>query len=146
MPAASPTTSARSKLRGRPLALVAGTRPGKMMSTLLWLRTRAEKAGDNLAVAMIDATLADDPRAQLRAVVGGDVTLSRRQWDVLECVWRAVCERGVSPTYQEIGDTLGVTKTTVCEYVRELIGAGVICKGHGARSLRVVPHDERATK
>jgi hypothetical protein len=149
MPAASPTTSVRSKLRGRPLALAAGTRPGRMLATLLWLRTRADRKGDAPAVEMIDACLDGDPRAQLRMVVGADVSLKPRQWDVLDLVWRGVTERGVCPTYREMGEALGWSAaTSVYEVVEELVAMGVVEKDEqrSSRALRIVPAEERISR
>jgi len=59
---------------------------------------------------------------------------------------------GYSPTMQEIGDHLSLTKVTVFEHVGALEKKGHLLRGtkHSARSLRVSPKfdfpDERSTK
>ena len=79
-------------------------------------------------------------------------TPTPRQLEILRLIrdFRRRC--GYSPTMQEIGDHLGLTKVTVFEHVGALERKGLLTRGakHSARSLRVsdgaeLP-DERPTK
>lgn len=66
--------------------------------------------------------------------------LPRRQRDVLEFIAECVEERGVPPTYREIGDALGIGSTNgVADHVKALIRKGYLEKvGDGtARGLRL---------
>jgi repressor LexA len=68
-------------------------------------------------------------------------TVTPRQMDILKFI-RDYRERfGYSPTMQEIGDQLGLTKVTVFEHVGALEKKGHILRGakHSARSLQVSP-------
>ena len=67
-----------------------------------------------------------------------------RQLEVLRFI-RGFRERsGYSPTMQEIGDHLSLTKVTVFEHVAALEKKGALSRGakHKARSLRVAPDFE----
>lgn len=140
-------TTSRSKLRGRPLAIAAGTRPGRMMATLLWLRTRAERKMDGAAVDMIDACFEQDPRAQLRMIVG-DVSLTPRLWDALEFVWRFLNDHGRGPTSPEMSNALGISKTAAYELIERLVAEGVLKRTAERewRGLRVVDAAERIAR
>jgi len=68
-------------------------------------------------------------------------TVTPRQLEILQLIrdWRL--QHGYSPTLQEIGDHLGLTKVTVFEHVRALGKKGLLLRGakHKARSLQVCP-------
>jgi repressor LexA len=67
-----------------------------------------------------------------------------RQLEILRFI-RGFRDRfGYSPTMQEIGDHLSLTKVTVFEHVAALEKKGTLSRGakHKARSLRVVPEFE----
>lgn len=67
-----------------------------------------------------------------------------RQMQVLRFVRDYRREHGYSPTMQEIGDELGLTKVTVFEHVAALEKKAVLRRGekHSARSLQVCPDFE----
>ena len=79
-------------------------------------------------------------------------SLTPRQLEILRHIrdFRSRC--GYSPTMQEIGDHLSLTKVTVFEHVGALERKGVLRRGpkHRARSLQVSPDfefaDERPTR
>jgi len=79
-------------------------------------------------------------------------SVTPRQLEILRTIrdFRSRC--GYSPTMQEIGDHLRLTKVTVFEHVGALERKGLLLRGpkHRARSLQVSPdfefEDERATK
>lgn len=79
-------------------------------------------------------------------------TPTPRQFEILRFVrdFRKRC--GYSPTMQEIGDHMHLTKVTVFEHIGSLERKGLLSRGpkHTARSLRVSPGvefpDERPTK
>jgi len=79
-------------------------------------------------------------------------TVTPRQLEILRFIRDSRRHHGYSPTMQEIGDHLGLTKVTVFEHVGALEKKGALTRGakHRARSLRVRPEfefpDERATK
>lgn len=64
-----------------------------------------------------------------------------RQLEILRFIRDHRDRFGYSPTMQEIGDHLGLTKVTVFEHVGALERKGVLSRGgkHKARSLRVDP-------
>ncbi len=68
-----------------------------------------------------------------------DVTVTPRQMEIMRLIrdWRR--QRGFSPTMQEIGDLLGLSKVTVFEHVEALVEKGLLSRGpkHKARSLRI---------
>lgn len=70
-----------------------------------------------------------------------DADLTPRQLEILRLVRDYRNHHGYSPTMQEIGDRLGLTKVTVFEHVGVLARKGVLRRGskHKARSLRVSP-------
>ncbi len=71
----------------------------------------------------------------------GEANLTPRQMEILRFIrdYRERC--GYSPTMQEIGDHLDLTRVTVFEHVGALERKGVLHRGakHKARSLRVDP-------
>ena len=79
------------------------------------------------------------------------MTVTPRQMEILRLIrdWRR--QRGFSPTMQEIGDLLGLSKVTVFEHVVALVEKGLLSRGakHRARSLQVAGDfpfpDERPT-
>ena len=73
-------------------------------------------------------------------------TLTPRQLQVLRFIRDFRAEHGYSPTMQEIGDHLDLTKVTAFEHVASLVRKGVLARGakHRARSLRVSPDFEFA--
>lgn len=79
-------------------------------------------------------------------------TPTRRQLQVLRFIRDFRRSHGFSPTMQEMGDHLHLTKVTVFEHVGALERKGLLLRGakHRARSLRVSPKfdfpDERPTK
>jgi len=79
-------------------------------------------------------------------------TVTPRQLQILRFVRDSRKSLGYSPTMQEIGDHLGLTKVTVFEHVAALEKKGVLNRGakHRARSLQISPDfqfvDERPTK
>ncbi len=64
-----------------------------------------------------------------------------RQLGILQYIRDFRKSHGYSPTFQEIGDHLGLTKVTVFEHVAALEKKGCLERGsrHRARSLNVVP-------
>jgi len=70
--------------------------------------------------------------------------LTPRQMDVLRFIRDYRDRFGYSPTMQEIGDHLHLTKVTVFEHVGALEKKGALLRGakHKARSLRVSPDVE----
>ena len=78
-------------------------------------------------------------------------TVTPRQMEILQFVRDFRKANGYSPTMQEIGDHLRLTKVTVFEHVGALERKGVLRRGakHTARSLQISPDfgfpDERAT-
>jgi repressor LexA len=66
-------------------------------------------------------------------------TVTPRQMDVLKFIRDYRARRGYSPTMQEIGDYLGLSKVTVFEHVGALERKGLLQRGpkHKARSLLV---------
>jgi repressor LexA len=75
-----------------------------------------------------------------------------RQLEILQLIRDYRNRFGYSPTMQEIGDQLGLTKVTVFEHVRALERKRLLTRGakHKARSLRVSPQaefpDEKPTR
>ncbi|MFP4107031.1 MAG: transcriptional repressor LexA [Phycisphaerae bacterium] len=68
-------------------------------------------------------------------------TVTPRQLEILQYIRDYRNRQGYSPTMQEIGDHLGLTKVTVFEHVGALERKGLLQRGakHRARSLRVSP-------
>lgn len=66
-------------------------------------------------------------------------TVTPRQLEVLKMIRNFRHQHGYSPTMQEIGDHLGLTKVTVFEHVGALEKKGLLSRGakHSARSLTV---------
>lgn len=66
-------------------------------------------------------------------------TVTPRQMDILRFIRVYRNRHGYSPTMQEIGDHLGLTKVTVFEHAGALEAKGVLLRGprHRARSLQV---------
>ena len=79
-------------------------------------------------------------------------TVTPRQLQILRLIRDFRDRNGYSPTMQEIGDQLGLTKVTVFEHAGALERKGLLVRGpkHKARSLRVSPKfqfpDERPSK
>jgi repressor LexA len=79
-------------------------------------------------------------------------TVTPRQLEILRLIrdWRR--QHGFSPTMQEIGDRLHLSKVTVFEHVEALAAKGLLHRGprHKARSLQIVDdftfQDERPTR
>jgi repressor LexA len=75
-----------------------------------------------------------------------------RQMQILIFIRDYRHKNGYSPTLQEVGDTLGLTKVTVFEHVGALERKGLLLRGakHSARSLQVSSKvdfpDERPTR
>jgi repressor LexA len=68
-------------------------------------------------------------------------TITPRQMQILTYIRDFREKHGFSPTLQEIGDALGLTKVTVFEHVGVLEAKGLLLRGakHSARSLQVSP-------
>jgi repressor LexA len=66
-------------------------------------------------------------------------TVTPRQLGILRYIRDSRVANGYSPTMQEIGDHLGLTKVTVFEHVGALEKKGLLLRGakHSARSLQV---------
>ena len=79
-------------------------------------------------------------------------TVTPRQLEILQFIRDFRNQHGYSPTMQEIGDYLDLTKVTVFEHVGALERKGLLLRGakHKARSLQVCPDfefpDERPTR
>ena len=79
-------------------------------------------------------------------------TVTPRQLEILRFIRDFRNQAGYSPTMQEIGDQLGLTKVTVFEHAGALQRKGLLLRGgkHRARSLHVSPKfqfvDERPTR
>jgi DNA-binding MarR family transcriptional regulator len=86
----------------------------------------------------IDAALANDPDAMLRALIG-PVSLTPVQWETLKLIEALRAQTGLAPTQQELADVLGVSKVTVHGTIRALEKKGVIaCEKYESRSIRLV--------
>jgi len=78
--------------------------------------------------------------------------ITPRQMEILIFIRDFRHKHGFSPTLQEIGDTIGLTKVTVFEHVGALERKGLLRRGarHSARSLRISGKvdfpDERPTR
>ncbi len=78
--------------------------------------------------------------------------ITPRQMQILTLIRDFRHKHGFSPTLQEIGDVLGLTKVTVFEHVGALERKGLLRRGarHSARSLRISGKvnfpDERPTR
>jgi len=78
--------------------------------------------------------------------------ITPRQMEILTFIRDFRHVNGYSPTLQEIGDSLGLTKVTVFEHVGALEKKGLLLRGakHSARSLRISSKvtfpDERPTR
>ena len=68
-------------------------------------------------------------------------TVTPRQMDILRFIRDFRDQHGYSPTMQEIGDYLRLTKVTVFEHVGSLEKKGLLLRGakHKARSLQICP-------
>ena len=79
-------------------------------------------------------------------------TVTPRQLEILRFIRDYRNRMGYSPTMQEIGDQMGLTKVTVFEHVAALERKGLLLRGakHHSRSLQVSPKyefaDESPTK
>ncbi|MBN1556422.1 MAG: transcriptional repressor LexA [Phycisphaerae bacterium] len=80
-------------------------------------------------------------------------TVTPRQLEILRFIRDSRLANGYSPTMQEIGDHLGLTKVTVFEHVGALEKKGLLLRGakHSARSLQVsdkftFPDEDAGTK
>ena len=64
-----------------------------------------------------------------------------RQMEILRYIRDFRKSRGYSPTFQEVGDRLRLTKVTVFEHVGALEKKGLLLRGsrHKARSLSLAP-------
>ncbi len=64
-----------------------------------------------------------------------------RQLQILRVIREYQDNLGYSPTFQEIGDRLGLTKVTVFEHVASLERKGIVIRGskHTARCLQISP-------
>jgi repressor LexA len=71
-------------------------------------------------------------------------TVTPRQLEILRYIRDSRIRNGFSPTMQEIGDYLGLTKVTVFEHVAALEKKALLLRGpkHRARSLQVSQHFE----
>jgi len=71
-----------------------------------------------------------------------------RQLEILQFIRDYRRSHGYSPTMQEIGDHLSLTKVTVFEHVGALEKKGALTRGakHRARSLQVCPEFESADR
>ena len=70
--------------------------------------------------------------------------ITPRQMEILRFIRDYRDKHGYSPTMQEIGDHLGLTRVTVFEHVRALVRKKLLQRGarHKARSLHVCPEVE----
>jgi len=68
-------------------------------------------------------------------------TATPRQLEIVRLIRDFRSKHGYSPTMQEIGDRLKLTKVTVFEHVGALVRKGLLLRGgkHRARSLQVHP-------
>ena len=68
-------------------------------------------------------------------------TATPRQLEIVRLIRDFRSKHGYSPTMQEIGDRLKLTKVTVFEHVGALVRKGLLLRGgkHKARSLQVHP-------
>lgn len=59
--------------------------------------------------------------------------LSPRQRDVADFICYSLAQRGIAPTYREIGDALGIASTNgVADHVKALIRKGYVKKARGS--------------
>jgi repressor LexA len=69
---------------------------------------------------------------------------SKRQRDVLDFVSATIQQRGIPPTYREIGDALGISSTNgVADHVKALVRKGYLRKA-GSGSARGIQLTQRA--
>ena len=86
------------------------------------------------------------------AAIAEHLNITPRQMQILTLIRDFRHKHGFSPTLQEIGDALGLTKVTVFEHVGALERKGLLRRGarHSARSLRISGKvdfpDERPTR
>ena len=79
-------------------------------------------------------------------------TATPRQKKILQFIHSSSIRNNYSPTLQEIGDEMGLTRVTVFEHVDALVKKGLLLRGpkHKARSLRLAPkapiEDQRSGK
>ncbi|MCB9762863.1 MAG: transcriptional repressor LexA [Alphaproteobacteria bacterium] len=70
--------------------------------------------------------------------------LAPRQREILEYIASVIDQKGIAPTYREIGDALGIRSTNgVSDHVKALIRKGYLTRPAGrgsARSLRLTDH------
>ena len=79
-----------------------------------------------------------DPEAEKR--------LTDRQKEILEFIASTVDQRGVAPTFREIGDALGIRSTNgVADHVKALERKGYIERPGGRGSARSIRLTDRAT-
>jgi DNA-binding NarL/FixJ family response regulator len=114
-----------------------------LRACLLKLRERAAKARRTGDVEMIDAALEGDIRASILAATG-PLSLTERQWQILEIIERQRQELGYAPTYDDMAAELKLSKATVFEHVEALKQRGVLAVGQTThRGLYVVPREEK---
>ena len=70
-----------------------------------------------------------------------EIPLTDRQSELVQLITQYFQKHGRTPTMQEIGDQLGLTKVTVFEHVGSLQKKGLLRRGakHRSRSLQVSP-------
>jgi len=80
-------------------------------------------------------------------------TVTPRQMDILRCVRDYRARHGYSPTMQEIGDFLHLSKVTVFEHIASLVKKALLRRGdkYKARSLQLsdsvsFPDEDRPTR
>jgi DNA-binding MarR family transcriptional regulator len=70
--------------------------------------------------------------------------LTRRQQQTLRFIAAFKREQsGLSPTYQEIADHLGITRANVCEHIDRLVDKGYLIKGEARKSRNLQLADDR---
>ena len=67
---------------------------------------------------------------------------TKRQLGVLKLIYKHQNETGVSPSYAELGDSLGITAVSIYDHIRALEKKGAIRRRrHEARSVEIVDSD-----
>lgn len=96
----------------------------------------AQKYAD--ALALVDARIGGDSDALLSAKLAGKSLTPRMRQAFAEIIDRIRVD-GFSPTQQELGDALGISKVSAHEIVGRLVQRGVIRRTkHRARAIEVV--------
>ena len=74
--------------------------------------------------------------------MGRRTGLTKHQRMILEIIAEHIAEKGVSPTYAEIGAHMGWSRMKAHEICRQLARRKIISMGGGWRELRIIKHPD----